>query len=211
MRLDSVFELQSMTKLLTTIAALQLAERGFVGLDDDVCTLLPELGAKLVLAGFAADGIAPVFRPRAGPITLRHLLTHSAGQAYPILDDRLQSLSEELQLQPAGAMIEECLRQPLSFQPGEDWIYGFNIDWAGRLVEQLTGTSLQTYLEVHVFAPLSITDITFFLGTRPELAARLVTTAVRDAATSTVGGGQRQQMLQPSQTVCFGGHGMFGD
>lgn len=142
----------SMTKLITSILALQAVERGLWDLDADVAPLLPELAALPVLKGFSSDDddATPVLVARDAPITLRLLLTHSSGVGYDFLTYDLIRYRSWLVKQPPEAglekppkivatppSVEERFRFPLAFQPGQGWTYGAGLDWAGRLLERL--------------------------------------------------------------------------
>jgi methyl acetate hydrolase len=127
MTLDTLFNIQSMNKAVTSVAAMQLVEQG-----------------KLVLIGFDADG-RPLLRPAKRPITLKHLLTHTAGFAYPLWNLDVGRYSRATETPPIMSGRLAALRMPLMFDPGEKWEYGFNIDWVGRLVEELSGQDLDAY------------------------------------------------------------------
>lgn len=163
MTLDTVVWIASMTKAVTSVAALQLVERGQVTLDEPLSTKVPELGAVQVLDGFDADG-APRLRAPRRPITLRHLLTHTAGFSYDIWNADMGRYQ-----QYAGVPgIIECrkitLQTPLVFDPGDRWEYGISIDWAGQTVERLSGQSIEAYFKEHIFEPLAMRDTAFVIG-----------------------------------------------
>lgn len=166
MTVDTVVRIASMTKPITAVAAMQLVEQGHLGLDDPLDAWLPELAAMKVLDGFAADG-TPRFRPAQRTITLRHLLTHTAGFAYPEWNADLLRL-REFRGAPFGP-----LEMPLVRDAGERWEYGDSIAWAGRLVERISGESLEGYFRAHIFTPLGMGDSGFLPG--PDQRARLAT------------------------------------
>jgi methyl acetate hydrolase len=172
MTLDTTVWIASMTKAVTSVAAMQLVEQGALRLDEPVSERLPELAATQVLDGFDPDG-APRLRAPRRPITLRHLLTHTAGFVYDIWNaDMGRYLAHT-----GGPGIIECkdaaLALPLSFDPGERWDYGINIDWVGKTVERVSGQSLEAYFADHIFGPLGMTDTGFVIGAdqRTRLAA----------------------------------------
>ncbi|KAM7208545.1 acyltransferase LovD [Naviculisporaceae sp. PSN 640] len=172
----TIFPLASMTKLITCIAACQLIDRGLITPDTDVTPLLPELAALPILKSFSADPstgeINEVTVPRTNPILFRHLLTHSSGLGYPFLDPLLKARAETLTAQgkplaPGPSVPERYGAHPLLFEPGENWSYGSGIDWAGHLVELLTGQDLESYVKEHILRPLNLPDpekqiITFY-------------------------------------------------
>jgi methyl acetate hydrolase len=152
---DSIFGIASMTKAITTVAALQLVEQGKVKLDEPVSRYLPQLAKPEVLAGFDADGKAKLV-PAKTPITLRHLLTHTCGICYDIWDDDMFRYSSQLK-GPMPAV------PPLMFEPGTRWQYGMGLDWAGRLVEKMSGMSLEDYFQAKILKTLEMPDTSFIL------------------------------------------------
>src|SRR6516162_9614043 len=125
--LDTIFRIASMTKAVTSVAAMQLVEQGRLQLDQPVGNILPELSAPQVLEGFDDSG-APRLRPAKRPITLRHLLTHTAGFAYPVWDEALGRYIKASGTPPGNTGKLASLRLPLVFDPGERWEYGINLD-----------------------------------------------------------------------------------
>ena len=159
MRLDSVFGLASMTKALTSAGAMQLVEQGKLTLDGPIADILPELAAPRVLEGFSDAGI-PVLRPAAGPITLRHLLTHSAGYGYDTWNVEIGQWMAHAGVLRMPRNSSELAAMPLLFDPGTRWNYGINTDIAGKAMEAATGQRLDHYLREALFGPLRMTDTT---------------------------------------------------
>jgi methyl acetate hydrolase len=160
MSTDTVFHIASMTKAVTAVAAMQLVEQGKLSLDDPVPAIDPAIAAPQVLDGFDAAG-APQLRPARRSITLRHLLTHTAGFAYEFWNP---DLGHYLEASGASSILTgrlAALRQPLMFDPGERWEYGIAIDWVGRLVEAASGQSLDAYFRDRIFGPLDMNDTGF--------------------------------------------------
>jgi methyl acetate hydrolase len=164
---QSMFRIASMTKAITATAAMQLVERGKWKLDDPVGKYLPELAQLQVLDGFAEDG-HPSLRPAAGPVLLRHLLTHTSGFAYAIWDPAMKRYSEYLEKTKTPAARVE----PLMFDPGTRWEYGTSMDWTGRLVEALSGKTLEAWFQQEILQPLGMKDTSFIFP--PEKFGRLV-------------------------------------
>lgn len=193
MTLDTVFGIASMTKPITAVAALQLVERGHITLDDPVADYLPEIAAAQVFEGYDAAG-APRLRPPRRPITLRHLLTHTAGFVYDIWNADLAELKRRApDLQP-----------PLLFDPGERWEYGTNLEKVGRLVERISDQSLEDYFRAHILNPLGMVDTTFVPG--EEQHARRAVRHQR-GADGTV---QPVELGAPRRPASFnGGGGLF--
>jgi methyl acetate hydrolase len=155
---DSMFAIASMTKAITSTAALQLVEQGRLSLTEPVSRHLPELAHVQVLEGFDAAG-KPKLRAARRPITLHHLLTHTSGFCY-------DSWSAEMVRWEAA--VGETLppsvvapRVPLMFDPGTRWQYGYSLDWTGKLVETASGMTLEEYFQRGILRPLGMVDTTF--------------------------------------------------
>ena len=153
---DTHFWIASFTKAITTAAALQLVEAGRLDLDEPVGRWLPQLVSPSVLEGFDADG-QPRLRPATRPITARRLLAHTSGLGYEFCSEALTRYVAAAGPYPRGVGPDA----PLLFEPGEGWTYGIGVDWAGKLIEAVSGESLDAYLERRIFAPLGMTDTTF--------------------------------------------------
>jgi CubicO group peptidase (beta-lactamase class C family) len=160
---DSVFWIASMTKAITTAAAMQLVEQGKLSLDAPIGEVLPDLAAPQVLEGFDADG-EPRLRPARKPITLRHLMTHTAGFCYNMWNGDMVRYLEKTGLPAVTTCKNEALKTPLVSDPGTRWEYGINIDFVGKAVEAVTGQRLDAYLRDHLFTPLGMTDTGFKIG-----------------------------------------------
>ena len=167
---DTVGWIASMTKAVTGTAAMQLVEQGKLDLDRPADEWVPELGAAEVLEGFDDAG-APKTRPPKRPITLRHLLTHTAGFGYEIWSHEVIRHQEAKGIPGIISCEHAALTTPLLFDPGERWMYGINIDWAGKMVEAVSGKRLGAYMQEHIFEPLGMRDTAFRL--RPDMRARL--------------------------------------
>src|SRR5438067_2591739 len=160
MTLDTVFRIASMTKAITSVAAMQLFEQGKLSLDAPVPDIDPALARPQVLEGFDPSG-APMLRPAKRPITLRHLLTHTAGFVYEMWNANAKRYVEVTGTPPVLSGRVAALQRPLGSDPGDKWEYGINIDWAGRLVEAASGMNLDAYFREHIFGPLGMTDTGF--------------------------------------------------
>jgi methyl acetate hydrolase len=163
MTLDTVFRIASMTKLVTVIAAMQLVEQGRLALDEPIGERVPELRDVLVLDGFDAEG-NPRLRPPRSSITLRQLLTHTSGHAYANWNRALHQLEQRPDFQSG------VLDAPLTCDPGERWQYGAGVDWTGRIIEYVTGESLEDYFRANIFDPLGMHDTGYI--TRDDQRAR---------------------------------------
>ncbi|KAK3634606.1 hypothetical protein LTR56_015186 [Elasticomyces elasticus] len=202
---DAMFALASQTKLLTTIAALHVVEKGLFALDEDVSAKLPELAKQPVLTGFDDDD-KPILEDRKGPITLRQLLTHSSGATYGMMHPRIMKYAEQ-QGRPTmgGATVVERFNDPLTYQPGESWMYSAGIDWAGKLVERLTDTTLDEYFK-QLFAPLGVKNITFW-PEKHALKDKILGIAARGSDGKLTN--NTAPTLNTGSTDCFGGHGAY--
>ena len=172
MTLDTVFWIASMTKAVTSVAAMQLVEQGKLRLDDPMAGRMPELASPQVLEGFDPEGM-PRLRPARRPIRLHHLLTHTAGFTYDIWHADTGRYMAHAGLPGIIECKNVTLGTPLVFDPGDRWEYGINIDWVGKTVERVSGQSLEDYFRDHIFAPLGMTDTGFVIkpGQRPRLAS----------------------------------------
>jgi methyl acetate hydrolase len=162
---DTVFWIASMTKAITSTAAMQLVEQGKLALDGPIAEVLPELAAPRVLEGFDAEG-EPRLRPARRPITLRHLITHTAGFVYDIWNPQMGRYMERNGVPGIITCQNAALALPLIFDPGERWDYGINIDWVGKAVERVSGQRLGDYFAEHLFAPIGMQDTAFRLTER---------------------------------------------
>jgi CubicO group peptidase (beta-lactamase class C family) len=166
-----------MTKALTGMAAMQLVEQGKLSLDAPASRVVPELNETQVLVGWN-DG-KPVTRAPKRPITLRHLLTHTAGFSYELWNTDIQLYQKTMELPGIGSCQNAALRTPLMFDPGDRWEYGINIDFAGKMVEAVSGKRLGAYLQENIFAPLGMNSTAFKIS--PDMRSRLAAMHQRNA------------------------------
>jgi methyl acetate hydrolase len=157
---DTVVWIASMTKAITAAAAMQLVEQGRLDLDRPAREVVPALAEVVVLEGFDEAG-QPITRVPAHAITLRHLLTHTAGFAYEIWQEPIIRYQEAKGLPGIITCEERALRTPLLFDPGARWEYGINMDWAGKMVEAVSGQKLGAYMKANIFEPLGMRDTAF--------------------------------------------------
>lgn len=175
MALDTVCQIASMTKALVSVAAMQLVEQGKLTLDGPIGDVLPELADAQVLTGFDKDG-QPQLRPANRPVTLRHLLTHTAGLGYFFVHPQILQYFGAVGMPVPGS--KASITMPLMFDPGERWEYGVATDWAGLAVEAASGMTLGNYLEANIFGPLGMADTAF----RPALEKGMAKVHVRGEA-----------------------------
>jgi CubicO group peptidase (beta-lactamase class C family) len=198
---DTVFRIASMVKLITSVAALQLVEQNKLSLDDPVPAIDPALSSPQVLDGF--DKGKPLLRPARRPITLRHLLTHTAGFTYALWDAKAVQYFDAVQKLPPIEK-NKAPRTPLMFDPGERWQYGPNIDWVGRIVERISGERLEIYFQRHIFSPLGMKDTAFVIT--GEQRAREASGHKREADGSLLAEPQERQIAGQSFS---GGGGIY--
>src|ERR1700709_2419318 len=160
MTADSVFWIASMTKAVTAAAAMQLVEQGQLSLDEPIGKVLPDLASPQVLEGFDANG-DPKLRPAQNPITLRHLMTHTAGFCYDMWNGDMVKYLEKTGTPGITSCQNAALKTPVMTDPGTRWEYGTNIDFVGKAVEAVSGKRLDAYLRDHMFAPPGMSNTGF--------------------------------------------------
>jgi len=195
---DTIFWIASMTKPITSVAAMQLVSQGKMSLDMEMGELLPELRHPQILENGK-------LRPAVKKITLKHLLTHTAGFSYPFLS---QALAEFISAQDPASLpkpgTRAALNAPLLFEPGERWEYGLSTDWLGLAVEKVSGLTLDTYFLENISGPLGMLDTTFTPSA--EQRARQVTLHERGADGKLV----PRRLAKPfAEHFCSGGGGLF--
>ena len=158
---DTMFRIASMTKMVATVAALQLVERGELDLDDTIETYLPEFGELQVLEGF--DGDAPRMRAPASKATVRQLVTHTTGLTYWFWNADVMRWQEVTGTPGVMSGSMEIFKAPLVSDPGTRYEYGINTDWLGRVVEAAGGLSLRDHMQQHILDPLGMGSTTFLM------------------------------------------------
>lgn len=153
MPLDAIFRIQSMTKPITSVAALMLVEEGKIGLDDEVAKYLPAWAGREVISEFNdADGTYRT-RPPKRPLTIRHLMTHTSGIAYAFSNPVATRLLRGTQ--------KSELDLPLLADPGERWMYSPSTRVVGQVIEKVTGQTLDEVFRTRIFEPLAMVDSGF--------------------------------------------------
>ncbi|WP_342736041.1 serine hydrolase domain-containing protein [Bradyrhizobium sp. B117] len=168
---DSVFWIASMTKAVTSAGAMQLVEQGKLALDAPIGEVLPDLAKPQVLEGFDDAG-KPKLRPAKGPITLRQLMTHTAGFCYDMWNAEFATYMEKTGTPGIITCQNAALKTPVMTDPGTRWEYGTNIDFVGKAVEAVSGKKLDAYLRDNMFAPLGMSDTGFKIA--DDMRKRLV-------------------------------------
>jgi len=184
MTADSVFRIASQTKAITSVAVLMLVEEGKIGLTDPVSRFIPAYARTTVAVRQPGGSVDIVPATRA--ITITDLLTHTAGISYGTGED-VAKRYEPLGLGPAAGFgwytadkdepvcqtMERLASLPFVAQPGEAWVYGYNTDILGCVVERASGMPLDQFFRTRIFEPLDLKDTHFFVP--PEKKGRLVT------------------------------------
>src|SRR5687767_12568696 len=175
-RVDHIFRVYSNTKLMTSCAALLLFEEGRFKLDDPIEKFIPQLGKRRVLRDSATS--IDDTEPANGPITIRQLMSHSAGLSYGWFDPGtliFKAYNERKVLNPftpLSDMIEALADLPLVYHPGTSWQYSVATDVMGRLVEIISGQPFDRFLQTRIFDPLGMVDTGFFV---PETSKNRLT------------------------------------
>jgi CubicO group peptidase (beta-lactamase class C family) len=199
---ESLFMIASMTKPVTSVAAMQLVEQGKLKLDEPAATYIPALGTLKVLHGFDPGTGKPILKPATKPVTLRRLLTHTSGFVYDTWDANLlhyEKVSGESY--PLGTVAPLT---PLMFEPGTRWQYGTSADWSGRLVETVSGLTLEDYFQKNILTPLGMKDTSFIV--EPGKFDRLVSEYQRQPDGSLT---ENPRALPPPPKVDNGGGGLY--
>lgn len=204
MTTDTVFALFSTTKAITATVALQLVEDGTLDLDAPAAEYAPRLGDVAVLEGFDSAGHPRVRAPKSAPTT-RQLLTHTAGFGYDFFNESYRRLARDHGVPGTITATRESLATPLLFDPGTAWLYGSNVDWAGLVVEGVTGKRLGEVMSERVFSPLGMSDTSFTL-THDTADRRAVLHHRRDDGSLKP---NHRWSMPPEPEIHMGGQGLY--
>ncbi|MEX2235583.1 MAG: serine hydrolase domain-containing protein [Cyclobacteriaceae bacterium] len=186
---DHIFRIFSMTKAISSVAALQLVEKGLIGLNDPLNELMPEMASIPILT---EDG---KLVKSDQLITLRHLLTHTSGFAYITTSARLNNFK------PESWKYED---KPRVFEPGAQWKYGTSTDWVGKIIEKFSGQDLEAYFRENITGPLHMNRTWF--NVPDSLEDMIVSWGARDST----GFRESSRVRQQPVTYFSGGGGLFG-
>ena len=193
---DTIFRIASMTKPVTSVALMMLYEEGLVGLEDPVSRFLPAF-EKAQVKERGEDGEYRVVRARR-PVSVRHLLTHTAGLANELRHRSRDGFKEAVRFrsrnETIGDFVDRLAELPLNDHPGDVWDYSRATCVVGRLVEVISGQTLAEFMRERIFEPLGMVDTTFFL---PE------SELPRFAAAYTPGEGGRIELADPAGPESF--------
>jgi len=168
---DTIFNMASMTKPVTSVAIMMLVEDGKLKLDDEVAKYLPKYKDPLVISKFNEADSTYETRPAKRPITIRHLLTHTSGIGYGFASPTLTKIMAK-----TG---KAELDLPLLFDPGESWAYGASTRVLGNVVEVISGQKIDAFLESRILGPLGMHDTSYLVP--PSKYPRVVAVNARDA------------------------------
>ncbi|MGH7806137.1 MAG: serine hydrolase domain-containing protein [Candidatus Binatia bacterium] len=202
---DTIAFYASMSKAITATAAMQQVERGKLSLDAPAASVCPEIDELQVLDGLGADG-APKLRKPKSRMTLRQMLTHTCGSSYEFCDPAMLRYLDVTKTPGILSATRATMKRALLTDPGERWDYGLGIDWAGRMVETVSGLRLGEYLERNLFAPLGMRESGFGIpdAVKPRLAG--VHARQPDGGLASI----PFAIPGPEAEVDMGGHGLFG-
>jgi len=212
---DTIFRIYSMTKPLTSVAAMMLWEEGRLQLTDPVSRFIPSFGDLKVFK--RGSSTAPIFEGLTEPMRVWHLLTHTSGLTYGFLmshvvDEMYRKAGFEWGMPKGKNLAEVCdllSELPLLFQPGTEWNYGVSTDVLGRVVEVASGMSLDTFIEERICKPLGMDDTSFYAP--PDKVDRVAQLYARNPATkkATPLKAAAAAAVQPPDCL-MGGGGMVG-
>jgi CubicO group peptidase (beta-lactamase class C family) len=175
LRVDHIFRVFSNTKLVTSYAALLLFEEGRFQLDDPIEQFIPQLANRRVLRPHATS--LDQTEPALSPITIRHLMSHSSGLSYGLLDPGtliFKAYNERKVLNPAttlSEMMDALADLPLVFHPGMSWEYSVATDVLARLIEVISGQRFDAFIQSRILGPLGMVDTGFVVSDRNRLVA----------------------------------------
>lgn len=182
---DAIFRIASMSKPVTSLAAMMLIEEGRLGLEDPVSTFLPAYERTMVMGPTPEEPV-----PARRPITIRDLLTHTAGISYGT--GPLEALYKPHGLylwyladkaEPIAETMTRLASLPLAAQPGDEWVYGYGTDVLGAVVEQASGWPLDEFFRARIFEPLGMVDTSFYLPEEKQARLAVVYSAGPDGLT----------------------------
>jgi len=203
MTTDTICAIFSTTKAIAGTACLQLVEDGKLDLDAPAKNYAPDIGELQVLDGFDDNG-DPILRPPKRDVTTRMLLLHTAGLSYFFFNETYNRLAEDHgQVSPVTSS-KESLMTPLLFDPGDEWEYGTNIDWAGQVVEGITGKRLGEVMQDRIFDPLGMDSTSFDLSDEMRSRMALIHHRGDDGELTPL-----DFELPPDPEVHMAGHGLY--
>ena len=203
MTADTICAIFSTTKAIAGTACLQLVEDGRLDLDAPAKNYVPEIGDLQVLDGFDDNG-DPMLRPPKRDVTTRMLLLHTAGFGYDFFNEKYNKLAEDHGQPSVVTASKAALMTPLLFDPGDEWEYGSNIDWAGQVVEGITGKRLGEVMSERILEPLGMDSTSFDLSGEMRSRMALIHSRADDGSLAPL-----DFELPPDPEVHMAGHGLY--
>jgi CubicO group peptidase (beta-lactamase class C family) len=204
MQRDTIFRIYSMSKAVTTAAALTLVDAGNVAVDDPVSKFIPRFGDLKVATNAG-------LRAPKRPMAIRDLMLHTAGLTYGTGPDALKTAYERLKPMEStdlAQMTDKLAQIPLAYDPGTNWSYGVGIDVLGRVIEVVSGQTLDVFLKQTIFEPLNMSDTAF--NVPPEKLARFATNYSRSPGGLTIKDAPATSSYSKKVTLFSGGGGLVG-
>jgi CubicO group peptidase (beta-lactamase class C family) len=208
---STVAAIASMSKLMTSVAVLRAVELGLLDLDQDVRPLLPDMGKHGVLKSFDDAANQAVLESDSTPISTRMLLTHTSGHEYDWFNPNLGKWRASRGEQPwTGPTVAHKSALPLVFPPGKGWAYGAGHDWAGKVVEVVSGTTLDAFMKEHLWKPLGIeNDVSFYPKVNEAMNSRLASISTLNEKGEPPAVDAPEFDILFGGTDCLGGGGLF--
>ena len=203
MTTDTICAIFSTTKAIAGTACLQLVEDGRLDLDAPAKNYVPEIGDLQVLDGFDDNG-DPMLRPPKRDVTTRMLLLHTAGFGYDFFNEKYNKLAEDHGQPSVVTASKAALMTPLLFDPGDEWEYGSNIDWAGQVVEGITGKRLGEVMSERILEPLGMDSTSFDLSEQMRSRMALIHSRADDGSLAPL-----DFELPADPEVHMAGHGLY--
>jgi CubicO group peptidase (beta-lactamase class C family) len=198
---DTMFRIMSMTKMVCTVAALQQVEKGALNLHAPVADYCPEFARLQVLEGF--DGDTPKLRPPASQATVKQLITHTTGLGYWFWNEKLVLWEKVTGTPNVVAGSNASFTAPLLFDPGTAFNYGINTDWLGKVVEAVSGVTLDVAIKEGITGPLGMHNTTFLMNDDQRANSTPVHVKGEDGTWKSIGEfSTRPQTGGPAGMVC---------
>ena len=203
MYVDSILAIASCTKLITSIAALQLVEAGIITLDDPVSKYLPRLEDLKILNSFNGQELCLV--PTKETPTIRQLMTHTSGYVYPFWNKDFFEADQNKAIKNLYAQ-DGCFEIPIAFEPGSRWAYGIGLDILGEVIKEVSQMSLYEYFSENIFQPLEMNDTAYQLS---EEGYKRSVTMMQRLDNSFIASKAFQPSIDSSYVKELGGEGLY--
>ena len=203
---DNIIQIASMTKLITTIGALQLVEQGVLDLDTPITAYVPQLSELQLLKGFDEQN-NPILENADRAPTVRELMTHTGGYVYEFWNANAKKASE-LGVTESLFSGGNYSAAPLAFEAGTAWEYGINTEWLGVIIERISGQRLSVYFDENIFGPLGMVD-TFYELPQEKMNRSVTLMARVNDELIQFPTAQPAPMAKGSMAYYWGGRGLY--